>query len=385
MKLIYIANARIPTEKAHGIQIMKMCEAFANAGKKVLLIIPWRFNHIKKDPFDYYNVKRNFKIKKLPCIDLIPLDFILGNFALWIQTFSFLIFAKLYLLLKAVAIRGFKSARTSAPCDILYTREQFTGLFFKDFVLEIHSLPKKIKFFHKKIWKKSKKLIVLTGFIKKRLIEIGIPENKILIAPDAVDLEKFDINISKKEARKGLNLPLDKKLILYAGSFYLYDWKGIDVLLESIKYFNEDYLFVLVGGNKKEIKKIQNKYQFKHILLVGHQSHEKIPYYLKASDVLVLPNKKGDKFSEEFTSPLKLFEYMASKRPIVASGLPSIKEILNENNAILVKPGGSESLAKGIEKALRDPDFCAKISKQAYKSVQKYTWNKRVERILRFI
>ena len=57
MKLIYITNARITTEKAHGIQIMKTCEVFSNAGMKVLLIIPRRFNWIKKDPFDYYGIK----------------------------------------------------------------------------------------------------------------------------------------------------------------------------------------------------------------------------------------------------------------------------------------------------------------------------------------
>ena len=64
MKILYIANARMPTEKAHGIQIMKTCEAFAELGHEVELILPWRFNPIKEDIFEYYNVKKNFKIKK---------------------------------------------------------------------------------------------------------------------------------------------------------------------------------------------------------------------------------------------------------------------------------------------------------------------------------
>ena len=92
MKIIYLANARIPTEKAHGIQIMKMCEAFSDADAKILLLIPRRINWIKEDPFEYYGIKKNFRIKKLPTIDLIPLDFILGNLALWIQAISFFSF-----------------------------------------------------------------------------------------------------------------------------------------------------------------------------------------------------------------------------------------------------------------------------------------------------
>ena len=72
-KLVYIANARIPTEKAHGIQIMKMCEAFSAQVVDVELVLPRRLNRIKENPFDYYGVKKNFKITKLPTIDFITL------------------------------------------------------------------------------------------------------------------------------------------------------------------------------------------------------------------------------------------------------------------------------------------------------------------------
>jgi len=64
MKIYYLANARIPTEKAHGFQIMKMCEGFANQGVNVELIIPQRYNYIKDDPFKFYGIRNNFKIKK---------------------------------------------------------------------------------------------------------------------------------------------------------------------------------------------------------------------------------------------------------------------------------------------------------------------------------
>jgi len=84
-------------------------------------------------------------------------------------------------------------------------------------------------------------------------------------------------------------------------------------------------------------------------------------------------------------SPLKMFEYMAAQRPIIASDLPSIREILNENNAVLIKPDSPDDLARGIEQLLKKPDFSAKIAKRAYQDVQRYTWQKRTEKILDFI
>jgi glycosyltransferase involved in cell wall biosynthesis len=275
--------------------------------------------------------------------------------------------------------------------------------------LEIHSLPSNIKTFHKKIWQKAKALIVLTSFIKKRLIEVGVKEDKILVAPDGVDLEKFKIQNSKFKIREKLGLPQDKKIITYSGSFYLYDWKGIDILLEAVKFFEKDWLLILVGGNKNEIEEIKKKYNLDKVLLIERKPHSEIPYYLKAADVLVIPNKKGDQFSEEYTSPLKLFEYMASGVPIVASDLPSIREILYEekrittdnepqittdknqpksvikSNAILVEPNNPQKLAEGIKKVLQDKNFADKISKQILEDIQKYTWQKRVENILKFI
>ncbi len=368
-KLIYIANARIPTEKAHGIQIMKMCEAFSDQGINVELILPRRLNKIKKNPFDYYEVKKTFKITKLPTLDFIALG--LGQFGFFAETLLFLIVARIYLLFKNY--------------DILYAREEWAGLLFKDFCMEVHSLPARPSFLHKKTWRRAKAIFVLTSFIKNELIEHGIPADKILVLPDAVDLEKFDIKISKEEARKKLNLPQDKKIILYTGSFYLYDWKGVDILLDAAKNFGEDFLFLFVGGSENEIKEIKNKVRAENILLIGHKPYAVIPYYLKSADVLVLPNKKGHAMSEQHTSPLKLFEYMASRRPIVASDLPSLREILAEKEAVFFKPNDPKDLAEKIKDILANPILADQISQGASQKVQNYTWSNRVRRAIDFI
>ncbi|MCG2808867.1 MAG: glycosyltransferase, partial [Candidatus Portnoybacteria bacterium] len=122
-----------------------------------------------------------------------------------------------------------------------------------------------------------------------------------------------------------------------------------------------------------------------NILILGHRPYSEIPYYLKAADVLVLPNSGKEEISKSWTSPMKMFEYMASQRPIVASDLISLREILNENNAVLVEPDNSRALAEGIMSALKKDDFSAKILIEAWQNVQKYTWTERVKNILLFI
>lgn len=357
---------------AHGIQIMQMCEAFAAAGLEVELVVPKRFNLIKTDPFEYYNVKKIFKIKKLFCLDLLV--FQLGGFSFLAQTFSFFLVAKFYLWFKKY--------------DILYTRSEFAGALFEDYIIEIHTLPEKIKAFHKNTWLKAKKIVVLTAFIKAGLIKSGVPEEKLMVAPDGVNLNKFAIDIEPSAAREKLNLPLDKKIVLYSGSFCFNDWfnwKGVDVALEAAKSFNQDYLFVFVGGEEREVKAMEKKYQMENIKLISHQEQKIIPDYLKAADILLLPNKKGRSDSEKHTSPLKLFEYMASGKPIIASELPSLREILNQENCLFFKPNDASDLANKIRFLFSRHDLAGRISRQASLDVKQYTWGKRANNILNFI
>lgn len=382
MKLIYVANARIPTEKAHGIQIIKMCEAFLFRGMEVELVVPRRINKIKQDLFEYYGIEKIFKIRRLLCADLIFLK--LGKFGFFVETISFLIFARIYLFFSA---RG-GSVFGGKKYDILYTREQWCGLFFpvksardgsgeKNFVLEVHSLPGSVNFLYKKTWKKAKKIIVLTSFLKNELIEKGVDGGKILVCPDGVDLKKFDLNITKEDARKKLELPQDKKIAVYAGSFSAYSWKGVDIIFEAAKELKE-VLFLCVGD-------IKHKDREDNVMVIGKKPYSLIPYYLKAADILLLPNKKGESISEKYTSPLKMFEYMTAKVPVIASDLPSIREILNEKNAVLIKPNSPNDMAYAIKLLLNNENLGRELANEAYKKVQEYSWEKRAQKILDFI
>ncbi|MFN7088500.1 MAG: hypothetical protein ACK4NX_01585, partial [Candidatus Paceibacteria bacterium] len=79
-KIIYVTSTRLPTEKAHGLATMKIAEALAKQGFELEMITPWRFNPIKKDPFEYYGVSKVFRLAKVPSIDLLPLKIFSGFF-----------------------------------------------------------------------------------------------------------------------------------------------------------------------------------------------------------------------------------------------------------------------------------------------------------------
>lgn len=400
--LVYIANARIPTEKAHGIQIMQMCQSFGElemGGEKleVELVLPRRLNPIKQDPFEYYGVKKNFKITKLPTLDFIAFGW--GFFGFFLETFVFLIASRIYLLFRS--------------CDILYTRELMAGLFFKNVMLEIHSLPaseaRLQNFCLPKILKNARALLVLTSFIKNEIVKWSISENKILVLPDAVDLEKFDIRISKEDARKKLNLPQDKKLAVYTGQ--LFDWKGAETLVragEILKSRNVE-IYIVGGGGPPKARALQDLAQSSgtsrairqhasmrvlaksgaeaaaDLLFVGQKPHSEIPLWLKAADVLVLPNTGKQKISRYYTSPMKMFEYMASGRPIVASDLPSLREILTENETVFFLPGDPQDLASAIKEILANPPLADRLSQNALKKVQNHTWSARSKHAIDFI
>ncbi len=394
-RLLYLSNLRLPTEKAYGIQIAKMCEAFAEAGVNVELVYPYRKNPIKADIFDYYSIKKIFKATKLPALDF----YFFGAFdktAVGLKSF-----------ISAVALVFYALFKKS---DIIYSRDELVlfllSFFKKNLVFEAHRFSPKRSLFYNRFNNSGIKSVAISEAVKKGLVNAGFAPNNILVAPDGVDLILFDINISKESARVKVNLPDDKKIVLYSG--HLFEWKGARILLETAKLisnfkfpaplgrgsFNKverqisnvgNILFVFIGGTEHDIKSFRKKAEgLDNVLILGHKPHSQIPTYLKAADVLVLPNSASDKISS-YTSPLKLFEYMASGRPIIASDLPSIREILNNQNSVLVKPDDPENMARGIGTILDDIASGDKLTQEARQDVENYTWQKRVEKIMNFV
>jgi glycosyltransferase involved in cell wall biosynthesis len=211
----------------------------------------------------------------------------------------------------------------------------------------------------------------------------GIKSDKIVYWPNGTDTEEFNILISSTEAKNKLGLPKDKRIVLYTG--HLFNWKGVDSLIKSIEFLPDDTLVYIVGGSPNDAsncKKNIREADSMKIVFISFVPHQQIPVWLKSADVLVLPNTGKQRVSLYYTSPMKLFEYMASGRPIVSSAVPSIMEILNETNSILVEPDNPKALAYGIKQVLDDDILAHKISSNSFSESKKYTWPVRARKIL---
>ena len=378
MRLAYLANIRLPTEKAHGLQIMKTCEALARQGVEVELIVPCRLNRLKDDPFAFYGVEKNFKITKVWCLDLISLK-IFGKLGFWIESWTFYQSAKRYL---PSPLEGGKHA-------VYYTRDLPIAYWLSKKVspvyYEIHTLPDKVSSKHKEAWERCKGLVVISNGLRAGLLRWGIEDKKITIARDAVDPKQLEIFESKEECRKRLGLPEHKKIVLYTG--HLYEWKGAGIVAESSRDLPEDTEVYLVGGTVEDVKRFRRDYNFPNLHIVGWQKHQLMPYWHKAADVLVVPTSAKTKIGGLYTSPLKVFEYMLAERLIVAADIPSIREILDESTAVFFVPDDPYSLAQVLkEKVLSSSLEMGEKARRAYELVlQKYTWDKRAEVIKNFI
>jgi glycosyltransferase involved in cell wall biosynthesis len=170
--------------------------------------------------------------------------------------------------------------------------------------------------------------------------------------------------------------------VAYAG--HLYAWKGVDVLLEAIARLPQAR-GLIVGGHSSEpdlarTKSVAERLGLgERVTFTGLVEPTRVAQLLTQADVLVLPNP-ASAISTRYTSPLKLFEYMAAGRPIVSSNLPSIREVLRDGvNALLVPPGDPIALASAIDQLLTDPELAARLARAALDDVPNYSWQRRAE------
>ncbi len=369
MRIKYLANVRVPTSRAHGFAIMKMCEEFANAGTEVELVVPGKGNNENKDdPFEFYKIEKKFTLTKIKIPDLLNKTLRFGRILFWLDLLIFL----LRLRYRANIMKG----------DVVYTRDYTILSIFsrKHFiVLELHDIPS-LKFLFKMVIKKPKIFVVISEALKRELIKLGIEENRIFVFRSGVGVEDFQIETTQEEARRMLELPNGKKLVVYTGQ--LYNWKGGDVLAHAASLLPESN-FVFVGGIEPELSEFNSNFgNIPNIIIRPFTNRTIIPFYLRAADVLVIPNSAKATISVLYTSPLKLFEYLASGKPIVASRLPSIMEVVSEKECLFAEPDDPESIARSIKAILSDKNLAETISRNGYMKSKQYSWANRARGIL---
>ena len=314
-KIFLLFHGRFPSEKAASLFAAKSAEAFSEKGIDVTLVVPRRIGYKSKNYSLFYNIKDSFNVVYLPTIDLFNFP-VIRAVAFYVSFLTFSLSAFFYLFIKA------------KKSDVVYSNESLP-LLLATFILpntfyELHDYPEGKFWFYSSLLKRCRWVLSTNKWKADDLKKtFSLPDKKIIVELNAVNVNQFSLDIPQEEARKELGLPLDKKIILYTG--HLYGWKGADVLAGTAPLLGDDVSIIFVGGTSDAVAAYKTKYSdASNIKFVGFRPHEEIVLWQKSADVLVLPNTAKEKISKYYTSPMKLFEYMASGRIILASDLPSI-------------------------------------------------------------
>lgn len=367
-RLFVIFNGRFPSEQAHSLFVAKSAEAFSTIGCENIILSPDR-NRTKVTSKEYFKLTIEPNIVYLKTIDFAKFKMLrvpayyLGNIIFGIQVRTFL-------------------KKNASKSDIIYTNDSYVLPFLKSYYVcyELHDFPERYFGLYRFLFSFAKKILVTNIWKENKLHELFKGTvGKTFVELNAVDLEKFTVHKTKQELRIDLDLNQAEKIVLYTG--HLYGWKGAEVLAEAARLLPE-VSFYFLGGKPHDVNTFKKKYiSVGNIHILGHQQHELIPGWQKAADVLVIPNSGKSKIARYYTSPMKLFEYMASGVPVVASDLPSIREIADETMVYFAESDNPLSFAQTISTVFGDTEQIKKV-RRAYELVSKHTWRDRAQRIL---
>ena len=232
-----------------------------------------------------------------------------------------------------------------------------------------------------RVWQRADGYVTITAGLADALRQRFGSRDALAIVPDGTRIDDADAAESVPRDPRGPQPPF---IVGYAG--HLYPWKGVDLVIDVVSRL-PDTRGLIVGGHEAEpdlarLKALATRLgSADRIMFTGMLAPRDARRRLQDVDVLVLPNP-ASAISNRFTSPLKLFDYMASKRPIVASNLPSIQEILHDKEtALLVDAGNADAIAAGIRTLQADRALGARLAARAFDEVKMYTWSERARRL----
>lgn len=219
---------------------------------------------------------------------------------------------------------------------------------------------------------------------QETFVQMGIPAEKVHILPNAVDPDVFSPAIGDSGLRRTLGLT-GRTVVGFVGLFY--PWHGVSHLARGFIHLAAfdptAHLLLLGDGEERErVRSILEEAGLAdRVTLAGMVPHNRVPYYLQAMDILVSPHAPWPGF---FGSPIKLFEYLSSGRPVVASAVGQIADIIQDGvNGLLVPPGDEQALADALKRLCRDPALRGRLGAAGRDSVlQAHTWTHTVGRIL---
>jgi len=388
IRLIYITDIRFPMERANAIQTINTCHSIAKKGVEVQLLVRKMDKRSDMECLDYYGLKpistlhfnrlraANKNLTLMKMVFLIKSFFRIIKLSLTRKKLIYytrdLRFAYLYSFLGRI----FKAKTIFEAHTVSHRHFAEIHTLYNSLKSSTHEELKRKMKIEAKVYGKIDGVITITGHLKRQIQDDFNPRCQIKIVRDAADpLMKPD---------------RDEKLhgIFYIGQ--LYPWKGVDILLKSMCSVNGGEILNIVGGLEYEndlenLKRLASLLKIeKKVKFIGTVPHKEVGEYIRRAKICVIP-LPFSQIAAYYTSPMKMFEYLAAGKAIVASNLPSLAEVLKDgHNALLCKPDDPVTLAEAINNLLRDSKLRFKLSENAWKDSHAYSWERRADAILSF-
>jgi glycosyltransferase involved in cell wall biosynthesis len=381
------ADIRFPLVRANGVQIVKTAAALARAGAHTTLLVR------QSDPRPTEEILALFGIAPDPNLEVrrLPVSHRTGAFTLPRLTFL--------ARTTAAAVAGRRGAvvltrdlqladlllglSAVAPGPVVYEAHAVESLLYPErgllYGTSERPNPRKARRLAKRerrVWKGAAGFVTTTAGIRDSFTRAYGERSRVIVAPNGCDVP---------EARAFPGLPENERRVVYAGQ--LYPWKGVDVLVEAMTRVPEARL-VILGGLEEEsdLARIRALVAARGLAerseLPGTVPQQRVAAELRRASVVAVPFLKSA-MTERHTSPIKLFEALAAGRPIVATDLPSSREVLQDDGtALLVPSGDAEALAGAIRRLLEDRDLALRLARAAWDEAPRYSWDARARALL---
>jgi glycosyltransferase involved in cell wall biosynthesis len=238
----------------------------------------------------------------------------------------------------------------------------------------------------RRTWRRADLLVAVSQALCNHFEEAGVKARRVEILPNAVDTRLFRPEVDDSPLRSRLK-PDGRFVVGFVGSFKA--WHGVDFLLEAFNWLrgkDSSYHLLLVGDGPMRAKLEEETRRLglqEAVTLVGNVPHEEIPRYLALMDVAVAPYPALDDF---YFSPLKLYEYMAGSRAVVASRIGQVAEVIADGlTGLLYEPGNEEAFIGCIRRLRADESLRRELGQNARMACSKNTWRRNAERVVGWV
>ena len=189
--------------------------------------------------------------------------------------------------------------------------------------------------FEKRAIRHSDIVLTINQRLRQVVENLGVPENKSIVLPTGIDNQRFVPGPADAQLKEKLGLQNQDTVLFFMG--WLYNFSGlIEVALQLTEPGNENIKLIIVGEGDlyEELVSIQREYHLQdRLILLGKRPYEEIPGLISLADICLLPAYPGEKIMQDIV-PLKLYEYMAMEKPVIATRFPGIMREFDEDKVL---------------------------------------------------